>query len=269
MKWRPSLAFLLMTMLAAACGGGSSGRQSNPPPPAASLKRLLVVTQAAGFQHAVTASAPGELSLVESTIRNLATVSGDFEVVTTRDAAASITAQNLATFDGVFFFTSGELPLSDAQKQALLDFVQNGKGFAAAHSATDTFYTWPEYGLMLGAYFESHPWNIFDARIEVEDFTHPSTAALGSAFILRDEIYVFAAPYDRSRLHVLMHLDVNSTPSSLRPRADGDYALAWTRTHGQGRVFYTALGHPPEVWNDVGFQSHLLGGLRWSLRLTP
>ncbi|HEU4388009.1 MAG TPA: ThuA domain-containing protein, partial [Blastocatellia bacterium] len=48
-------------------------------------------------------------------------------------------------------------------------------------------------------------------------------------------------------------------------RTDGDFALAWCRSYGKGRVFYTALGHRPEVWQDERFQKHLMGGLRWAM----
>ena len=50
-------------------------------------------------------------------------------------------------------------------------------------------------------------------------------------------------------------------------RKDGDNALAWVQEYGKGRVFYTALGHREEVWKDERFQKHLLGGLRYVLKL--
>ena len=43
--------------------------------------------------------------------------------------------------------------------------------------------------------------------------------------------------------------------------------FAWTQEFGKGRVFYTALGHRDEVWRDPRFQTHLIGGLRYILRL--
>jgi hypothetical protein len=50
-------------------------------------------------------------------------------------------------------------------------------------------------------------------------------------------------------------------------RQDRDNALAWTREYGKGRVFYTALGHRDELWKDERFRKHVLGGLRYVLRL--
>ena len=46
-------------------------------------------------------------------------------------------------------------------------------------------------------------------------------------------------------------------------RDDGDFPLAWRRSYGQGRVFYTALGHFSETWLDERFQTMLLNALTW------
>ena len=66
-------------------------------------------------------------------------------------------------------------------------------------------------------------------------------------------------------IHVLLRLDPHSVDARRGKRADGDYALAWTKTYGRGRVVYTALGHEPAVWADGRFQEHLLGAIRWAL----
>ena len=88
-------------------------------------------------------------------------------------------AKNLDYFDAVIFYTTGELPLDDEQKASLLSFVRTeGKGFIGVHSAADTLYKWPEYGDMIGGWFDQHPWNTFLAPIIVEDKGHPTTAHL-------------------------------------------------------------------------------------------
>ena len=79
------------------------------------------------------------------------------------------------------FYTTGELPISEEGKKALLDFIKRGKGFVGIHSATDTFYKWPEYGEMIGGYFDGHPWHT-DVTVRVEDRTFPATAHLGESF---------------------------------------------------------------------------------------
>jgi hypothetical protein len=92
------------------------------------------------------------------------------------DDVSLLNASSLATFDAVLFFTSGELPVSDSQKSELLQFVRSGRGFAGVHSATDTFYTWPEYGDLIGARFNGHPWlGIYQVNVELPaSYTTPS-----------------------------------------------------------------------------------------------
>lgn len=222
-------------------------------------KRLLVVTESRGFRHGCVTRKGDELSLVEKTLTEMGNKSGVFEAVCTQDSRNAITAENLKKFDAVFFYTTGDLPLSDTQKADLLSFIRSGKGFAGSHSATDTFYGWPEYGKLIGGYFDGHPWHQL-VTVAVEDTKHPATRHLGKSFTITDEIYQFRAPYDRGRLHILLRLDMGSVKNPGK-RTDRDNALAWTHEYGKGRVFYTALGHRDEVWKDERFQKHMLGGL--------
>jgi len=219
--------------------------------------QVLLVTQAAGYKHEVLDQAARTLQ-IEGPGYGL-------EFTLSRDLS-KIPPQQLAIYDGIVFYTSGELPLSQAQKDALLDFVRSGKGFAGIHSATDTFYEWPEYGELIGAYFGGHPWSGEKVGIVVEDLEHPATEHLGIYFSLIDEIYQFKN-FSRQGKHVLMGLDITSVDMA-KPgvkTTDRDFALAWTKRYGQGRVFYTALGHFPKVWESKAFQQHVLMGIRWSI----
>jgi uncharacterized protein len=220
-------------------------------------KRLLYLTHTAGFRHDV-------LPLSHQVVRQLADSSGAFQVTVTEDCS-TISEAGLRDYDAVFFYTTGELPMDDAQKRALVSFVRSGRGFVGAHSATDTFYKWPEYGEMIGGYFDGHPWHE-EVTVRVEDPKHPATSHLPASFEITDEIYQFKN-WSRSGTHVLLSLDPSSVDLSAKGvnRKDRDFALAWTRPYGEGRVFYTALGHRAEVWKDERFQKHLLGGLRWVL----
>ena len=123
--------------------GGHAGGATRP-------KRILYVTLSAGFKHD---SIPASIKALQE----IAAQSGQLEVVQTEDVSL-LSAAGLRNFDAVMFFTTGELPISDAQKRDLLDFVRGGKGFGGVHSATDTFYQWPEYGELIGGYFNGHPW---------------------------------------------------------------------------------------------------------------
>ena len=186
---------------------------------------------------------------------SLASSTGEF-VVTTSEDVADLSATRLAAFDVLMFgMTTGELPLSDAQKAAVLAFVNSGKGFIGTHSATDTFYEWPEYGALVGAYFKEHPWTR-TATVTVEDRTHPTTAGLGASFAINEEFYTFREN-PRPRVQVLLSLDAASVGAS------GDYPLAWTRSVGSGRMYYNALGHFSATWTDQRFQSQIRAAIKW------
>jgi type 1 glutamine amidotransferase len=228
-------------------------------------KRLLVITESRGFVHDCVNRRGKDLCLVEETLIELGKKTGDFEAVCSQDSRKAITAENLKNFDAVFFYTTGSLPLSETQKADLLAFIKSGKGFAGSHSATDTFYDWKEYGELIGGYFDGHPWHQ-KIGVIVEDTKHPATRHLDKEFTITDEIYQFKPPYSRDKLHVLMRLDMDSVKNAGK-RQDRDNALAWTHEFGKGRVFYTALGHRDEVWRDPRFQQHIIGGLRYVLRL--
>lgn len=222
-------------------------------------KKVLYLTHSAGYRHEV-------LPLSAQVLKELGERSGGFEVEATEDVSR-LGREALKGYAAVVFYTTGELPLSAEQKAALLGFVRAGGGFVGVHSATDTFYEWPEYGEMIGGYFDGHPWHQ-RVRIKVEDRRHPATRHLGESFVLTDEIYQFKN-FSRSRVRVLLSLDAGSVDLGKQDvrRADRDFALAWRRDYGRGRVFYTALGHRAEVWRDERFRRHLSGGLRWAARL--
>ncbi len=218
-------------------------------------KRVLFITYSAGFRHD---SVPTAIEV----LRDIAAQSGRLEVVASEDLSL-LSGAGLHGYDALFFFTSGELPISDSQKQDMLAFVRGGKGFGGVHSATDTLYTWPQYGDLIGARFNGHPW-AQSVRINIEDPAHPTVSHLKPSFSISDEIYQFR-DLSRNRVHVLMSLDTTSVDLNAPGVNPGtqDFPLAWVRTYGNGRVFYTALGHPESTWRDDRFQQMLTEALLW------
>ena len=156
--------------------------------------------------------------------------------------------------------------MSGAQKAALLDFVRSGHGFVGIHSATDTFYKWPSYVELIGGYFDGHPWHQ-TVRIEVADPSNSLVSFLGASLEINDEIYQIRDFDDRGS-HVLLRLDetsVDLTRAGVHLRSYG-WPLAWTRSYGQGRVFYMALGHEGAIWRDSRYQRVLLNAILWTTR---
>jgi type 1 glutamine amidotransferase len=179
--------------------------------------------------------------------------------------------RNLDFFDAAVFYTNGETEMTAQQKTDLLAFVRDdGKGFVAVHTATASFYGWPEYGELVGGFFENHPWNVFDAPVIVERPDFPAMQHLPRELVLGDEMYQYRAPYSRTKVDVLARLDerkLDLTNPNVR-RADGDFPVAWIKTYGNGRVFSSTLGHSDASWDDPRVQKIYLEGIKWVLRLT-
>jgi len=180
-------------------------------------------------------------------------------------------AHNLDYYDAIFFFGVREIDLTSQQKADLLSFVRDdGKGFVAAHSASTAFFSWPEFGEMLGGRFDEHPWGIADATVVVDDPVFPAMRSFPRVSVRHDEHYQLKE-FSRDRVRVLAHLDAAKLDLT-RPlvhRTDGDFPVAWAHTYGKGRVFYSTLGHPVESWDDPVLQQMYYDALRWAMGLVP
>jgi len=223
--------------------------------------RVLFFTHSAGFVHPVVARSDAAApSLAERAFA--AAAASEFEVVLSQDVA-DLSPARLAGLDALVFFTTGELPLPEGGREALLDFVRTGGAFVGIHCATDTFYEYPPYQEMVGGIFDGHPWHQQVAALVLQP-GHPACAALPARWELRDEIYQFRGQV-LEPLRVVLALDGSSVDLGQARRPEGPHALAWWRDYGEGRVFYTALGHEAALWEDPRYLGHLLGGLRWAL----
>ena len=234
----------------------------------AARKRVLVIGQEKGYRHdAVThamvtiARLGRETGLWDTVIRT------DTEALTKRKLEYN--ARNLDDFDAVVFYTGGTLEMDAGQQADFLSFVHDdGKGFVGIHSATITFTKWPAYGAMIGGYFDEHPWNTFDAPVIVEDPAFPGMEQWPSTFTIRDEIYQLE-DFSRATTRVLMRLDASKLDldNPRVHRTDRDFAVAWARPHGRGRVFYTTLGHVEASWDKPEMQAMIVGAIKWALKL--
>ena len=252
----------------AAPAAGAQPAPQRYQPPANGRKRILVVAQTMGWHHdsisdalAVLVKMGLDSNLYDAEIRT------DVEWLTKK--RLNPMRKNLVQYDAIVFCsTTGELPLSDEQKADFLSFVRDeGKGFVGIHAALDTLYQWPEYGEMIGGYFDGHPWNTFDAPVIIEDPSFPAMKHFKSpALVLNDEMYQ-PKTWSREKVNVLMRLDDSKLDYSKAPkaRADRDFAIAWSKMYGKGRVFYSSLGHTRESWQNPDVQKMYLEAIRWVL----
>jgi uncharacterized protein len=273
---RPSRIFLLLPLvlllkLQAQQPVKTSDLQ--PPPPHAKtihLKHVLVIGATKGFEH-------DSVSAAMATIYNMGKESGlwdtmirtDTELLTKKDLGRN--TKNLNYFDAVVFTsTTGELDMDDSQKQDLMSFIkEDGKGFVGVHAALDTNYKWPEYGEMIGGYFNEHPWFTFNAPIINEDPDFPAVRHFPKAFTKYDEIYQ-PKDWSRDKVHVLLSLDPNKLnyDNPRVHRTDHDFAVAWDKMYGKGRVFYSTLGHTEEAWEDPDIRKMYFEAIKWSMGMT-
>ena len=231
-------------------------------------KKLLAIGEEKGYRHEAVSHAL-------ATIERLGRETGIWDTCIRTDTEPltkkklEYNAKNLNDFDAVLFFTGGALEMDEQKKADFLSFIHDdGKGFIGIHSATITFTKWPEYGEMIGGFFDEHPWRTFDAPIVVEDPAFPGMAQWPRSFTLKDEIYQIKN-YSRADRRVIMRLDASKLDLN-NPRVhrtDKDFAVAWAKMYGKGRVYYTTLGHVEENWDDPRFQKMITEAIRWALGL--
>ena len=225
----------------------------------------------------LTAYQHDSISHALATIERLGREAGAFDTYIRTDSqwitrqpvpAPARNARNLDYFDAIVFYGTGD-NLSAEQKKDLMSFIRDqGKGFVGVHTGDDAFFDWPEFGEMIGGYFDGHPWSVFEAPVIVEDRTFSAMKGFPAAFTIRDEIYQKKS-FSRDKVHVLARLDASKLDYT-KPgihREDHDFPVAWAKMYGKGRVFYSTFGHTMESWDDPRVQKMYLEAIRWALRL--
>jgi uncharacterized protein len=260
MKWVGKTLLLTVGWVVLAASGTAQNAQQP--------KRLLLIGEEKGYRHEAVSHA---LATIERLGRETGlwrtTIRTDSEALTKKKLEYN--AKNLNDFDAVMFYTGGELEMTAEQKAALLSFVHDdGRGFVGVHSATITFTAWPEYGEMIGGYFDEHPWGTFDAPIVVEDPAFPGMRQWPESFVWKDEIYQLK-DFSRDKVRVLMRLDASKLDLG-NPRVhrkDRDFAVTWAKAYGKGRVFYSNLGHIEGNWDDPKMQEMFVEAIKWAMGL--
>ncbi|MFI4912258.1 MAG: ThuA domain-containing protein [Sedimentisphaeraceae bacterium JB056] len=176
----------------------------------------------------------------------------------------------LSKFDVICFNNTTKLTFDEAQKKALLKFVNSGKGVVGIHAAVDSFYDFPEAAQMMGSIFNGHPWTADGVwTVKIDDPDNPLVKSFnGLSFNVKDEIYRTSnSHYSRDKLRVLMSLDMNDPATAgVKDLQDDDMdtGISWIRKYGKGRVFYCSLGHNNELcWNSP-LLAHMLAGLQYA-----
>jgi uncharacterized protein len=215
---------------------------------------VLIFTRTAGYRHESIPAGVAALTELASSVGLDATATQDPD---------EFTPQRLGSCAAVVFLSTTDSVLTDAARDSLERYVLDGGGFLGIHSAAGTEFDWPFYGDLIGARFTSHP-PLQSAVVAVADSGHPATVRLPKRWQWTDEWYDFhALPVPGSR--ILAVVDESLYQGSTMG-VGSEHPLVWCRDVGQGRSFYTALGHQVQAYADPDFRGHLLGALRWAGR---
>lgn len=233
---------------------------------------VLFLTKSSGYEHDVVKRKGKEISLAGRIMKKIAD-NTSLNIMVTKDAG-KITSDLLKKVDVVQFYTTGSLfkkgndgnpPMTEKQALALLEWIRNGGAFVGVHSATDTFKNWTKDGKkpyidMVGARLEGHDNNGKSAVMTVK--SHGITNHLDQRWKLKEEFYFFdITTSNRTPLTILQTKESQS--GKLKKR--DPYMNSWIKPYGNGRVFYTALGHRKDVWTNDKFQKLVYKGIRWSV----
>lgn len=237
--------------------------------------RVLVYSRTSGFRHA-------SIPLGIQTIEDLGK-----PMLWTTDATEDPTVfrdRTLRRYDVVVFLNTTGKVMDRKGRAALERWVRGGGGWVGIHSAADTEYDWPFYGrLLAGAWFKCHPLEQPGTMVR-EAARHPSTRHLPERWdIPLEEFYSFRRnprPDTRVLLSIdessylqdpnTSHLPSQSYPDDYHPVSGvmGDHPMSWTHRVGDGRVWYTALGHEVNMYLDESYRRHLRGGILSAARRT-
>jgi uncharacterized protein len=236
------------------------------------VANILFFTKSARFEHSVIKQTNGEPSFAEKILTEL---SGKhrYKITTTKDGSI-FTAENLAKYDAIMFYTSGDLtkpakdgstPMTEEGKALLLETVKSGKPFIAVHNAVATFDKNPPdkidpYIQMLGGESIGHG-EQQKAMNTCVDLKFPGVADLKDGIDIMEEWY--SNKNFSKDIHVILLQEPKGMKGALYLRPP--YPSTWARMHGKGRVFVTCLGHREDVWTNPMFHNVLTGGIDWAL----
>ena len=179
----------------------------------------------------------------------------DVEIASSLDALRADALTRLSLV--VPIWTMGTIP--GDRLTALLEAIRDGVGIAGFHGGMgDAFRDAADYQFMVGGQFVAHPDGIKDYVVNLVD--DPLTAGLDDFRLHSEQYYMHVDPSN----HVLA---TTTFAPDTAPWVTGTVMpVAWTRRWGDGRVFYSSLGHAPEELDVPEARELLRRGMVWAAR---
>ena len=265
---RISAVLVLIGTIGLASDNCSAAKEKERP------RRVLFLTKSSGFEHSAVHREGDRLSYSEQVVTELGARYG-FDVVCTKDANL-VNAENLKNYDTVMFYTTGDLtkqgdkdkgvPMTEKNRQELLDWIRAGGGFFGSHTVTDTFHDWTPFIEMTGGEFASHGEQQY-ATLKVVDPKFPAVVGMPIEFKFIDEYYVNKNVNLGKSMRVLIMLETEGMKGDMYKIPA--YPITWCSNYGKGRVFISALGHREDVWDMPMFQGMVVKALKWTFGDVP
>lgn len=248
---------------------GFPRNDQNPPslPVATSEFSVLVFSKTTGYRHG---------DAIESAVSSFSTIAADrgWEIYATENAAV-FTPELLDRFEVVIWNNVSGTVLNDAQRVAFRKYIENGGGFIGIHAAGDFSHPWDWYkNELIRADFSHHPMDpqVQNADLNLEFNQSFPTDRLAKEWNSADEWYIFNDNPRKNGSTILYTVDeseMNPNGNFLFFRGKDwgmgeDHPIAWYQCVGEGRAFYSAMGHTAEAFREENHLSMLTKAIEWA-----
>jgi type 1 glutamine amidotransferase len=153
--------------------------------------------------------------------------------------------------------------ISPEQEKGLLAAVQSGVGLAGWHGGTgDAFRNSTSYQWMVGGQWVAHPGNIIDYTVQISNVDHEITRGLNDFAMKSEQYYMHTDPGNK----VLATTTFSGEHEGADWIAGTVMPVLWTRMWGQGRVFYSSLGHVSSDFEVYEAAETVRRGMLWAAR---
>jgi uncharacterized protein len=174
------------------------------------------------------------------------------------DRLEDLDSDNLRKYDALMIYANHD-SIGPAQEKALLDYVASGKGLIPVHCASYCFRNSEAYVKLVGGQFWRHTMDTI--RATLTDPTHPAMAGV-QPFSSYDETYLHSQLQPDNQ--VLMQREIKADQAKDKPGQKTE-PYTWVRSHGKGRIFYTAYGHDENTFDNPGFHTLIEKGILWAV----
>lgn len=153
---------------------------------------------------------------------------------------------SLAYFKALVLLDVSEGVLSELAKKNIENFFKIGGGIVAIHATISAGKDWPWFQNLIGTKFLDHATKQL-GKVKLLDTNDPSVAGLPQSWSQIDEWFNFSNQISEPAKIVIL----SEESSYSGGRMGVFHPIAWRREVGKGRFWYTAMGHPPELYKDV------------------